>query len=62
MVALKQLYLQGEIIARLVVHASMEKERALAAAAVQSLSSTVTTPLSKEEALRTLERIMNKKP
>ncbi|KAF6744724.1 DUF155-domain-containing protein [Ephemerocybe angulata] len=48
----------GEIVARLVVHSTLEKDRP-ALAAMRALTSASPTPLSKEEALRTLERIMN---
>ncbi|KAF6745424.1 hypothetical protein DFP72DRAFT_824538 [Ephemerocybe angulata] len=48
----------GEIVARLVVHSTLEKDRT-ALAAMRALTSASPTPLSKEEALRTLERIMN---
>jgi hypothetical protein len=41
---------QGEVIARLIVHASLSRENVQAAASV--------TRLSREEALRTLERMM----
>lgn len=42
---------QGEVIARLVLHAASTKSMKLAASAI-------TQPLSREETLRTLERMM----
>ena len=51
--------LQGEVIARLVVHATMEGSETSTAATICTNASSALESLSREEALALLERIAN---